>query len=472
MEKSERTRRPLPSFRTLRLVATVLPIAFALGFGLFIDQVLEKVLPYPLAHVAAALVVAVAAVLFATWIFGLLARMYQELEDRQKAERRRAQEWQELFETGREIVASPQLPPLLDAIVRRAGGLLGAEAAYVMLCEGDDTCVLRMSASHGLRGAPDGLTVPGEECVEGLVMETGAPVTVEDPLDKRLSPRQRKLMEQQALVSQVSVPLAVKGKLLGTLTVADRGPAHFTERCVELLSAFANWAAVAVETSRLYAQVGCLARMEERERIGVELHDAVIQSIYAVQLNLEDCLHQVQESPEQLCTCLGAATQELDRVVEYMRRYIFGLRPYLTDAQDLPRALRDLVEEVRVNTTIDAELKVTGHLDGSLTEEQARALFQIAREALSNASHHAAAASVRLELSVLPEEVALAVLDNGIGFESETPEERRGLREMAARAAVLNGRFSIESANGMGTRVSVRVPLRKPDRETDGRGCE
>lgn len=470
MEESERSRRPLPSLRVLRLVAIVLPIAFAVGLGLFMDQVLERTMPRSTAQAAGTLIVSAAAVLFATWMFGLLGRMYRELEERQEAERRRAQEWRELFETGREIVASPQLQPLLNAIVRRAGGLLGAEAAFVMLCEGDDTCLLRMSASQGLRGEPDGITVPEEECVEGLVMQTGAPVAVEDRLDGRLSSGQCRLMEEQGLLSQVSVPLAVQGKLLGTLTVANRRPTHFTRRHVELLSAFGNWAAVAVETSRLYAQVEALARMEERERIGMELHDDVIQSIYGVQLKLEDCLHQVQKSPEQLCTCLEGAIKELDRVAAYMRRYIFGLRPYLTGAHDLPRALRDLLEEVRVNTTIDAELKLSGHLDGLLTEEQARGLFQIAQEALSNAARHAAPASVRLELNVLPQEVALIVTDNGTGFEPDGGEsgDQRGLREMAARAAALDGRFSIDSEDGRGTRVSVRLPLKETGSEPDG----
>lgn len=453
--------RVLLSFRALRLIAIVLPISFAVAVGFLTDTLFEEMLPHIGAHIAATLMISVAAIIFATWIFTVLERAYRELEAREEDERRHAREWQELFETGREITASPDLRGLLTTIVGRAGGLLGADASFAMLCSPADDCTLHMVASHGLRSPVEELVLPASDSVEGLVMESGAPITIADTSDPRLSAHQTTFMAREGLASQLSVPLAVKGKLLGTLTVANRQPTQFADRCVELLSAFANWAAVAVETSNLYAQLEDMARMEERERIGMELHDAVIQSIYAVQLNIHDCVQKLERAPGEVAACLQRATEDLDGVAAYMRRYIFGLRPYLTGASDLPRALRDLVKEVAVNSTIDAEAEIRGDVDGLLTEEQARDIFVIAEQAVSNAVRHAQAATLRLELMALPHEVTLLVADNGNGFEAGAagPANKRGLREMTDRANALNARLLIESGSGAGTRVSVRIPL-------------
>jgi GAF domain-containing protein len=102
----------------------------------------------------------------------------------------------------------------------------------------------------------------------------------------------------EGLVSFIAARFAAKGKLLGVLHVANRSSTHFSEHDAQLLQAFANLAAIAVENASLYERVQSLAVLEERQRIGMDLHDGVIQSIYAVGLNLEECSEVVFNQPE------------------------------------------------------------------------------------------------------------------------------------------------------------------------------
>jgi signal transduction histidine kinase len=306
------------------------------------------------------------------------------------------------------------------------------------------------------------LRLPRGHGLQGLVLETGKPVIVEDYLrDPRLRDRPAALVQAEGLISQIAVPFSGKGRMLGTLSVGNRQRTAFEERQAELLEAFANWAAVAVETSRLYERVESLARLEERERIGMDLHDGVIQSIYAVALNLEDCLERLEESPREVKARLNKAMDDLNKVITEIRSYIFDLRPQVSQASDLPRALSDLVQDLRVNTLIEADLHIEGDPDGLLSQEQAEALFHIAQEALSNVSRHAKATAVRVGLTTGGGKVRLEVADNGVGFDPEQVRsaDKHGLRNMRERARSLGAQLSIESADGRGTRVAVELPL-------------
>lgn len=468
------------TLRVLRVVAIVAPVLFAIGVGLLTDRVLETDLGEFRSRVAATAIVAAGALIFSLFIFALLERAYQRLEEHQQAlerqagelkalteaEHRRAEEWKALFELGREVTASPDLEEVLASVVARARSLLSTDVAVLMLLspEGDE---VRMAASAGLHSrAMRSLRLPREHGVPGLVLDAGRPVIVADcRQDRRLGGRATSLVEEEGLVSVIGVPFSGKGKLLGTLVVGNRRPTEFDEHQAELLEAFANWAAVAVETSRLYEKVEALARLEERERIGMDLHDGVIQSIYAVALNLEDCLERLEESPQEVRSRLNKAMDDLNRVIAEIRSYIFDLRPQVQDASDLPRALGDLVRDVRVNTLLDAELEVEGELDGLLSQEQAEALFHIAREALNNAGRHARATSVRVDLRTDGDRLRLEVRDNGVGFDPEaaTGPDKQGLRNMRERARHLGAHLAIESARGQGTRVAVELPLRSQE---------
>ncbi|MEE8345727.1 MAG: GAF domain-containing protein, partial [Dehalococcoidia bacterium] len=385
------------SLGTLRLLAILAPVIFAIALGLSTDLVLDPALPGVWPAVVAILAVAVAAVLFSLFIFWLLRGVYGRIEEQNRelerharelqrlteGERARAEEWKALFELGKEVTASADVEGLLNSIVVRARDLLGTDISALMLLSADNR-ELSMAADSGLRTAGmRALRLSREHGLQALALEASGPVIVVDyQTDERLRNRPATLVKEEGLVSQVAVPFSGKGGVLGTLTVGNRKRTRFTTHQAELLQSFAHWTAVVVETRKLYEQLQSLALLEERERIGMDLHDGVIQSIYAVLLRIEDCAERLNEPSSDVRVGLEKAMDDLNKVLQDIRSYIFDLKPEVLQG-DLESALKDLVQSVRVNALIDAELEVEGDLNGALTEEQAVSLFHIAQEAVS-----------------------------------------------------------------------------------------
>jgi len=390
------------------------------------------------------------------------AELYEEAN-------RRAEEWKALFELGRDITASPDVQRLLQITVSRARELLKTDVSLIMLLTPDGRS-LEIVAHEGLRTeAMAHLRLLSEHGLQGYALETMKPVIVEEYLtDRRLHKRPARLVAEEGLVSQICVPLVGKGGALGTLTVGNRTRTRFPERAAELLEAFANWTAVAIEASQLYEKLDSLARLEERERIGMDLHDGVIQSIYAVGLGLEDLLYRIgKDPPEEIRADVEKAMDGLTQVIKDIRSYIFDLRPKVSEVSDLPEAIRQLVQDIQVNALIDADLKFTGRLDGILDRKQALALFHIAQEALNNVRKHSQATRVRVTLAADGRSVCLEVSDNGVGFEvgRDGTHEKQGLRNMRDRARSVGGELHVDSRPGEGT--TIRAELAASDRSRE-----
>ncbi len=177
-------------------------------------------------------------------------------------------------------------------------------------------------------------------------------------------------------------------------------------------------------------------------------------------LRLDDSADRLGERSEDIRVGLEKAMDDLNKVIQDIRSYIFDLRPEVSHG-DLVSAVEDLVQGVRVNALIDAEMAVEGDFDGVVTEDQATSLFRIAQEALGNVSRHSEAKSLRVKLTAMPHSVRLEVVDDGVGFDprAERPPDRRGLRNMEERARNVGARLSLDSAPGRGTRLQVELPV-------------
>jgi signal transduction histidine kinase len=264
------------------------------------------------------------------------------------------------------------------------------------------------------------------------------------------------------MTSFLGVPIMSKGALLGTLYLTDKiGAPEFSQDDEQLIVMLAAHAAIAIENARLYQQVQRLAVLEERERIGMDLHDGIIQSIYAVGLILEFCNLLLDEDPRGAKGKLSQAITGLNEVIRDIRNYILDLRPQRFQGKDLPGGLFELIRVFRANTLIQADLQVESEGDLGLTQGQASGLFHIAQEALANVAKHARARTVSVVLSRDGSQVTLEVKDNGRGFDPTrvTSYEGHGLRNMEARTRLLGGRLSVEGVPGKGTLVRVIVPI-------------
>jgi signal transduction histidine kinase len=259
--------------------------------------------------------------------------------------------------------------------------------------------------------------------------------------------------------SFLGAPATVRGKVVGRLYLTNkRGAAEFSADDQALVETFAQHAAIAIDNARLYEQVQRLAVVDERDRISRELHDSVIQSIYAVTLSLDDVPELAREAPVEAGERVDEAIDTLHGVIRDIRNFIFGLRPLLLDSGGLADGLRTLADELRRNTA--TEVEILGDEPDGLPMEIVAEVLAIAREALANVARHSGATHASVSLATPGDAVRLEIADDGRGLKpgAVAAGGHHGLANMRKRAEVLGGSFDIGSADGEGTRVIVVIP--------------
>lgn len=199
------------------------------------------------------------------------------------------------------------------------------------------------------------------------------------------------------------------------------------------------------------------ALSSDRERIGRELHDGIIQSIYASGLMLESVQHILPTEPEKAQAQLSRILENLNQTIQDIRRYIFDLRSDMPD-DDLEPGLRRLMRDFHINTLLETDVQISGEPSHIITMERRRHIFQIVREAITNTSRHAHARVVKLSLIYAPETLDLTISDDGVGMETLVLGKGYGLRNIRERARLLDGKLKIESAPGEGVKLHLTIP--------------
>jgi len=268
----------------------------------------------------------------------------------------------------------------------------------------------------------------------------------------------------------LGVPIKAGSKVLGNLYLTDKLAeqedaaqgigAEFTSSDQELVEMLAAHAAVAIQNARLYEQVGRLAIVEERSRIGMDLHDGVIQSIYAVGLILESARLQMQDEPQEADQSILLAIAGLNDAIRDIRNFILDLRPQRFTG-DLNQALARLIREFQANAMVPVRFSAQASTLSALAPSVARTIFFTTQEALANVARHARANQVTVEIWQEPEMAILCIEDDGMGFSVSEQSQAvgHGLANMRARAEELNGIFIIQSEPGQGTQICLRLPL-------------
>jgi signal transduction histidine kinase len=261
--------------------------------------------------------------------------------------------------------------------------------------------------------------------------------------------------------SFLGVPIRGAEGIIGNLYLTDKqGGDPFTDVDEGLIELLAAHAAIAIQNARLYEQVGRLAVVEERSRIGMDLHDGVIQAVYAVGLTLESTRLLLAEDQTEAIAFIDRAISGLNDAIGDMRNFILDLRPRRFEG-NLSQGLARLAREFQANTMVPVIMHVPTPAAGVLPPNVARALFLTAQEALANVARHARADNVLIRLTQGEELVSLQVQDDGIGFDSEnqTFMTGHGLANMAARAEELGGAVYIEAEPGLGTLITFELPI-------------
>jgi len=198
---------------------------------------------------------------------------------------------------------------------------------------------------------------------------------------------------------------------------------------------------------------------EAQERLARDLHDNVIQSIYAVGLNLDDCRRTIGSDISHIDTRLAKVVAQLNAVIRDIRDFLSGLRPRSITGAEIEPALRSIATSFGDSFLKCVRFSIDPEAAEHLTSKQATQVLHIAREAISNSVRHAAAENTELSLIIIDGSITFEIQDNGVGFNSGKPKhEGSGLRNMADRARELGASFKLESQPGKGTRVFLEIP--------------
>ena len=406
--------------------------------------------------------------------------------------------------TARAIGGSLDLEQLLRAALKAILEEMHLKAGWVVLREdgsesasghaGPDRCEaldgpwpLDLVVSSGLsrRFAEEEASRAWDGCVCLDVLATGQCLVIDDLKAGclRLSEETRGC---EGLVSHASIPLVARDQVVGVLNVAADEPREFPAAELHLLSSIGRQIGVAVDNSRLWDQVqrkeqlrGQLlertlrAQEDERRRIALELHDQVGSALASLGLGLrvlEDALPPSRTTVQQFRTL----RDQLDTIARDLHQLAFDLRPAALDRLGLADALEQTVNNFARQNGLTADFQAIG-LDGErLPYEVETALYRIVQEALTNVARHAQATEVGVVLERRSDSVVAVIEDNGHGFDIQKAlapgAVRLGLFGMQERAALVGGRWDVESSSGKGATVFVEVPVQHGAMEADGRG--
>ncbi|MEO5899054.1 MAG: GAF domain-containing sensor histidine kinase [Ilumatobacteraceae bacterium] len=257
------------------------------------------------------------------------------------------------------------------------------------------------------------------------------------------------------MTSFLGVPIVARGEVFGNLYLCDKsGGDVFTDVDQELVTSLASAAGVAIDNARLHARVADLVTIEDRERIARDLHDTVMQRLFAISLSLQSAVKLVDnpEVTERMITAVG----NLDTTIRDVRSAIFELHTVRPPGRSTREEVRQIAAESARSLGFAPQLHFDGPIDTVITEAQAHELSAVIREALSNVVKHAAATEVTVSLSAIDGMVTARIIDNGRGFDL-APTGGRGIANMRARAARLGGTFDV-TASAPGTEVIWSVP--------------
>ncbi len=377
-------------------------------------------------------------------------------------ERRLSAQLEALLEASMAITAELAIDRVLQRIVDLARTLVGAKYSALGVPNPGGTLDKFVTSGMTLEEVRAAGHSPIGKGLLGVLLREPKPIRLRRLED---DPRSSGVGNQHPhMTSFLGVPIIFKGKLLGNLYLTDKiGADEFSDQDEHLITMLAAQAAIAIENANLYKQVQRLAVLEERERIAMDLHDGIIQSIYAVGLTLEYVGLLFDEQPQDARKRLQDAIGGLNDVIRDIRNYILDLRPQRFQNKNLSAGLIDLVRAFKANTFINVEVQTNERADSDLTADQSAGLFHVAQEALANIAKHARARSVIINLRREGQQVILSVADDGRGFDMLNVKQYsgHGLRNMQERAHAMGADFETTSAVGQGTRIVVRVTVKK-----------
>lgn len=387
------------------------------------------------------------------------ANLYNELRERDQALTRRNQDLALLNSIAEALTSSLKLDEILQKTLSLVMDYMEVESGEIFLLE-EDKQTLRLVLHRGQ--AAEAFWTRNRfrvgEGLVGLVAQNSEPIVSHDLAnDVRYL---RDAVVKAGFRQMACFPLTSSGHLVGVLSAVTRSANPLDGHDIQVITAIGSWAGLVIENARLHNDARRLAVLEERDRIGMDLHDGIIQSIYGVGLVLEHARLLAVEDPLKSQERIQQAIDSLNHTIRDIRSYILDLRPRQFGNENLLDALKRLVLEFRVNTLAEATLEGSPDEIQDISQAQSLVLFHICQEALANAAKHAQARKVDIRVWATPERFLLEIRDNGRGFDMNKVSMTlgHGLSNMQIRAQHVGGDVEICSVLGEGTTILAWVP--------------
>ena len=390
---------------------------------------------------------------------------HARLFETERASRRRAEALLATAQAGSEAVTTTEL---LQRVVKQVALAMRATAAAVILPDEEGEIIeaafdaadppafgLESLRSQPVTALPL-MTALQEEARPLLVQRTARPALFDDAFWSH--------SEAQALAA---VPVRWQGRMIAALIVGFADPDRLTPAEVELMDEIGRQVALGMERLRLQARVqdqqNEMAVVAERNRIARDMHDGLVQYVYALGLQLEHARDLVGEQPDAVAPVLTSSIQQTNHVLSEMRTFIYQLRPIIMKEKEIGQWVVDLCRQFQQATGIPVEAEVGAPAEEELSPAISIALFRIIQETLANIYKHAAATRAKLSLNFGTGEARLVIEDDGRGFDVDQRPARgiqqgHGLANIEERVRELGGTLELESAPGAGTRLEAVFP--------------
>jgi signal transduction histidine kinase len=367
---------------------------------------------------------------------------------------RRQQRWlQANADITRRLLSGAEPEDVLDLVTRQALEISGADVAVLALPEGEHgQLVMRYAAGENAAHAA-GIVLP-ESSLSAKVLTSGEQVTVADfSHDPRVAQVAR---EHLGLGPAVIFPLGSSRSVRGVLTVGrSPGSLPLAQPVVELVGSFAAQAAVALELADARRDAEQVTVLQDRDRIARDLHDLVIQRLYATGMSLQGAMPLIGRS--DVAERVSRAVDAMDDTISEIRSAIFALQARPDSKEPSTREqILEIIDEITGPLGFAPSLRLVGDLTGNVPAAAATQMLTALREALSNAARHAAASRVVVSIEANGS-LVLVVRDDGRGMTGST--RRSGLANLAQRAEQLGGAMTVGPADGGGTELRWQVPL-------------
>jgi signal transduction histidine kinase len=368
------------------------------------------------------------------------------------AESRRRQEWlQASTEVTRQLLSIDRTNPL-GLIAERVRQLAEADVVTVVLPGRDGTLAVDVAVGAAAEQLA-GVSYPSEGTLSGLAISSGRPVMIGDAQQEDTYTVH--LAEVLPIGPVMAIPLVGSRGSRGAL-VAGRlhSRRHFNDVELDMAMTFANHAAVALELADARADQQRIALLEDRDRIARDLHDHVIQRLFASGLTVQSVASSLRDDPRS--SRLGQVIDDLDETIRQIRTSIFELRGPLAPTKDTVRTqVLDVVNDLVDALGFSPAVRFAGPVDTVIEDDLADDLLAIVREALTNVARHAHANRAAVEVKATTDQLTVEIIDDGIGIGAV--QRRSGLANIRERTECHRGELVINSDNG--THLRCTIPL-------------